>query len=191
MHKALKTLFQQEQLNISIMKTFLCFLTLFTLVVSCKKETIVQDPISLVKAPIKTTINTNQQLTSKFDEEEYSKIKIRVYWASQWVSFNQSCISGYWYCYEITYESDAREFIQINNDENLIAIGIDNDINPDYNSQFMEEGGTFSFQDSNIPSSIVYAAIGIDKEIHIDEGSYPYEIIDGVITIVAPYTIVE
>ena len=166
------------------MKFFLFYLILTILVLSCKKEAKVQDVITTSKESQITNSNvTNGSVTPN--------IKIRVFWASQWVSFYQSCITGYWYCWEITNEQNAREYININDRNNLITFGIDNSINPDYNRNFIN-GSNFNFpEDTYIKKSIVNAAIGVDKEIIVKKGLYHFDNIDGILTISAPYTIVN
>lgn len=118
-------------------------------------------------------------------------IRIRCIWASQWVSLYQSCISGYWYCWEITIDQNSREYLDINDKDSLITFGIDNSLNPTYNNNFIN-GSNFDFpQDTYIKSSIVNAAIGLNKEIYVKKGSYHFDNIDGILTITAPYTIVD
>lgn len=168
----------------TIMKNIFLFLMVTVAALSCKKAPIEQDIIiTSNKSPI-----TNSNVMKG---EVAGKIKIRVILSAEWVNVYQSCISGWWYCWEITNEPDAREYININDKDKLITFGIDNILNEVYNKSFID-GSNFNFpKDAYIKSSIVKAAIGLDKVIFVKKGLYNFKNIDGILTVTAPYTIVE
>ena len=123
--------------------------------------------------------------------DEPRKIKVRVVINAKWVTFYEACVYGWWYCWEITTVSDARDYIKINDAEKLITFGIDNNNNPTYQANFIK-GNDFEFpEDTYIKKEIVNAEIGLNKEVYIKKGLYRFENIDGILTITAPYSIVD
>lgn len=167
------------------MKNYFLILLLIVSALSCKKTATIQDTI---------TASNESQITNsivrKGDETGMSLVYIQFH--AHWYSYTEPCAPGWWYCWVITdFIQDTRSYIKISENEKLIRFGIDNNINPDYHKQFIN-GSNFTFpEDTHINSSIVNAAIGLDKEIIVKKGLYHFENIDGILTITAPYSIVN
>lgn len=166
------------------MKNFFLFLMVIISALSCKKEAKVQDIITTSNESLITNSNvTNGAVTGI--------LKVELVLNVRWYSFYEDCLPSWWYCWKITSDARPRSYIKINNAEKLITFGIDNSINTDYHRKFIE-GSNFNFPyDTYIRSEIVKAAIGIDKEINIKKGPYHFDNIEGILTITAPYSIVD
>jgi len=169
------------------MKTFFVFLILTISALSCKKvgtdETI-------------TTANEATLADSNVSDAETQTADIKLVTWAYWSDFKSDCLLGYWYCWEITTTTDAKQaatkdYISINDKKKLITFGIDNNVNPTYHKNFIK-GSNFNFpQDTYIKSSIVKAIIGLDKKIYIKKGLYPLKIINGTLTISASYSLID
>ncbi len=173
------------------MKKIFLFLLVVVSAISCKKTAIIQDTM--------TASNERQiknSIVSKGGETGMSLVEtgmslVYIQFHAHWYSYTEPCAPGWWYCWIITSRQDVRSYIKISNDSKLITFGIDNNINPDYHRQFIN-GSNFNFsEDTHINRSIVNAAIGLDKEIIVNQGLYHFENIDGILTITAPYSIVN
>lgn len=168
------------------MKNVFLFLMFAIFAISCKKQTIVQD----------TTANVSN--IENFNEIEGGEIQgIRLVTWAYWSDFRQDCLLGYWYCWEIDTDKDtdakaiSKDYINIHKNEKLITFGINKDINSEYHKKFIK-GSNFNFpQDTYIRRSVVKATIGLDKQIFVKKGLYPFKINDGILTITAPYTILD
>ena len=121
------------------MKKFFLFLLLIVSALSCKKTAAIQGTI---------TESNESQITNsivrKGDGTGTSLVYIQ--FNATWISFNQPCVYGWWYCWVITplQRQDTRSYIKISENEKLIRFGIDNNINPDYHKQFIK-GSNFTF----------------------------------------------
>jgi hypothetical protein len=154
---------------------------------SCQKQLQKEDFTPTGFASASTDLNLSDDVVTK-------GIHL-VTWA-YWSDFKSDCLPGYWYCWEIDIEPNAKitftkDYIGINDKRKLIIFGIDNHVNSNYHKNFIE-GSNFNFpQDTYIKSSIVKATIGLDKEIYIKKGLYPMKIINGILNITAPFTIID
>lgn len=166
------------------MKKFFLFLMITASVLSCKKEATEQKIIT-------TSEESGITNSSAKNGDETGALKVTLVLNSKWVSFYSDCLPSWWYCWEISTGSDARSYIKINDKEKLITFGIDNTISPDYHRKFVKSSNFDFPEDSYLKKEIVNASIGLNKEIYVKKGLYHFENIDGILTITAPYSIVD
>ncbi len=166
------------------MKKIFLFLVLAFFTLSCKKVATKQNEIA--------TLNETQiskQVVN--NDEEIGIMGVTLELHVRWYSLYQDCLPGTWYCWVITTNAHAKSYIKINNKEKLITFGIDNSLNSDYHKKFIK-GSNFNFpEDTYIKREILNAGIGLNKEIYVSKGLYHLDNIDGILTITAPYSIVD
>jgi hypothetical protein len=140
------------------------------------------------KQDLTSDLTSQNQSSAIAGREAAKKFPLSIQFYAKFVWFNVDCRPSTWYCWTDGGVSDNRSYIQIDQNSQKITFGIDNQdpLRAKYNSQFINKTN-YNFPQDTLKTDLTYAITGLKDVIYVEKGSYPFEIIDNVVTITVPY----